>query len=125
MKKHPRMLKLVAKLLVGQNMMFVDKFADDFANYRNGTSDLHPALQAAFQRFESKFRIAFKHRHLIEQNHKLHTGIFGDTLLALLDQFERTGSLAQYMETPLSFPEPGIKSLNPTQFFATPSKTLH
>lgn len=116
MKKHPRILKLVTKLLVGHSMMFVDKFADDFAKYRTGTSDLHPALLAAFKRFEKHFGVAFKHRRFIEQNHKLHTGIFGPALLAILSSKEDG--------TPQGGYYPGGKKQT---FYVTPpvSKTLH
>ena len=118
MKKHPRMLKLGVKLMAGHTMMFVDKFADDFARYRNGANDLHPALVSAFKRFESKFEFAFKHRHFIEQNHKLHTGIYGQALVSMIT------ALAKGNGTPRgTFYEGGKKQT----FYVTPpvSKTVH
>lgn len=121
MKTHPRMLKLVAKLLVGQNMQFVNVFAHDFAKYRAGTADIHPTLQAAFQRFEGKFAIAFKYRRFIEQNHKLHTGIYGEPLLAIIHRQER-GEIPDYRE-PLPFSEPSKSS--GFVFGTAISKTLH
>jgi hypothetical protein len=89
MKKHPRILKLVTKLLIGHSMRFVDRVADDFASYREGTSDLHPALLAAFKRMESHFGVAFKHRHFINENHRLHTNIYGEPLLAIMRRREQ------------------------------------
>lgn len=118
MKKHPRMLKMVIKLMADHSMLFVDKFADDFAKYRSGTSDLHPALVDAFKRFESKFEFAFKHRHFIEQNHKLHTGIYGQPLVSMIT------ALAKDNGTPrVTYYEGGKKQT----FYVTPpvSKTLH
>lgn len=118
MKKHPRMLKLGIKLMAGHSMMFVDKFADDFAKYRSGSNDLHPVLVDAFKRFESKFAFAFKHRHFINQNHKLHTGIYGQPLMSMIV------ALAKENGTPRgTFYEGGKKQT----FYVTPpvSKTLH
>lgn len=99
MKKHPRMLKLATKLLAGHSMTYMDRFATDFASYRNGNSDLHPALLDCFKRFERTFGTAFKHRRLIERNHKLRTGIYGDTLLAIIANLEtETGSPKRYYQ---------------------------
>lgn len=99
MKKHPRMLKLTTKLLVGQSLEFVDRIATDFAEYSKGTSDLHPALLACFKRYESAFGTVFKYRHLIERNHKLRTGIYGGTLLAIIAGLEtETGSPKRYYQ---------------------------
>lgn len=98
MKKHPRMLKLVTKLMVGHTMTCTDLFADDFAKYRVSKSGLHPALVAAFRRAESLFSVAFKHRHLIEQNHKLHTGIYGNALITMISnmEYEKTKQFHHY-----------------------------
>ena len=118
MKKHSRMLKLTIKLMAGHSMMFMDKFADDFAVYRSGSNKFHPVLVDAFKRFESKFGFAFKHRHFIEQNHKLHTGIYGQSLMSMIT------ALAKENGTPRgTFYEGGKKQT----FYVTPpvSKTLH
>lgn len=118
MKKHPRMLKMVIKLMAGHSMLFVDKFADDFAKYRSGTNDLPPVLVDAFKRFESRFGFAFKHRHFIEQNHKLHTGIYGQPLMSMIT------ALAKENGTPRGTYYGGGKKQT---FYVTPpvSKTLH
>lgn len=120
MKKHPHMLKLATKLLVGHSLEFVDRFATDFAEYRNGNSDLHPALLDCFKRYERAFGTAFKHRRLIERNHELRTGIYGDTLLSIISNLESETKYYQnyYYEIPKSdqewvFTEPSL------------SKTLH
>jgi hypothetical protein len=116
MKKHPRMLKLATKLLAGHSLEFVDRFATDFAEYRKGASDLHPALLDCFKRFESIFAIAFKHRHFIEQNHKLHTGVHGEALLTMIDRHER--------KVPFGYYERPVVDVQ-WHFTDPPSKTLH
>jgi len=113
MKKHRRMLILSVKLLAGHSMEFADKFADDFAKYRNGTAKLHPNLVSAFKRFENCFGIAFKYRRFIEDNHQRQTGIYGDRLLAMLNRLEKG--------LPPDVPEKVL----PRQFCYVGSSTLH
>lgn len=123
MKKHPRILKLVTKLLIGHSMRFVDRVADDFAGYREGTSDLHPALLAAFKRMESHFGVAFKHRHFINQNHKLHTNIYGEPLLAIMRNLEiETGGSKRYYQN-YYYEIPVVEE--EWHFTTPPSRTLH
>lgn len=99
MKKHPRILQLTTKLLVGHSMSCMDYFATDFAKYRKGASDLHPALLDCFKRYESVFGTAFKHRRLINRNHELRTGIYGNTLLAIIANLKtEAGSPKRYYQ---------------------------
>ena len=115
MKKHPRMLKLAGKLMLGHSMVFVDKFADDFAKYRAGSTNLYPVLVDVFKRFEDTFALAFKYRHFIEQNHKLHTGIHGPALMALIKRHDDITPHGYYMG-------PGNETF---EFSKSLSKTLH
>jgi len=101
-------------MLVGHSMQFVEAFANDFARYRQGEGNFHPSLVSAFQRFEKHFGTAFKHRHFIEANHRLHTGIFGDPLLAMLRNREKGLPMA-----------PPVIPTEPRKTFYSIPRTLH